>query len=251
MVKAVAGLKPGELSGVLDGKEGSLIVKVVSRRSGDLSLAQAELDIAEELYQTEQAITLAKQDAAGFIKRAKGGEKLTDLFTSDSAADSKDEGDEQADDKKAAPKKAEADEKAKSPLKLATTGMFSRSGRALVPGIGVSKEVMAAAFKLKKNQVADQPFVVGQMVYLIASADRKEADAAEWARRRDEIMDEFTQQKAGRALREYALQRCEAALRAKDIHVNPGALVTPGYVPDRKEPLPNFAPCSSLQERAR
>jgi parvulin-like peptidyl-prolyl isomerase len=263
VAKAITGLKKDELSGVLDGKESAFLVKVVNRRSGDLSMAQAEQDIAEELYQTDEAIRLAKTDAEAFVKRAKGGEKLTAMFTADE--DKKEEDEEGKAEEPASKPAAKSGEgrrgaakgatdeapKAKSPLKLATTGFFSRSGRALVPGIGVSKEVMAASFKLRKGQVADQPFVVGQMVYLVGSADRKEADAAEWARRRNEITDEFTQQKASRVIREYARQRCEAALRNKDIHVNPGALVTPGYMPDKKEgPLPNFAPCSSLQERA-
>ena len=243
--KAAAALKNGELSAVLEGKGGYWIIKVIGRRSGNLSLAQAERDIAEDLYRTDGAIELAKQDAVDFIKRAKAGEKLADMFTSD-LEDKAGEPTSQPSE----PKKTEAAPiKPRSPLKLASTSMFSRSGRYLVPGIGVSKEAMGVAFKLKKGQVADHPIVVGQMVYLVALADRKDADPAEWARRRDDLMEEFASQKAARIVRQYVHQRCEAAVRAKDIRVNPGALVTPGYVAEKKDPLPSFAPCSSMKER--
>ncbi len=249
--KALSGLKNGELSDIVEGKSALYLVKVVGRRSGDLTEAQAEPEIAEDLYRGDAALELARQEAESFIKRARAGEKLADMFTTDSD-ESKDEQSAETGSgpaSKPAGKAKLEEARPRSPLRLATTPPFSRSGRYLVPGIGVSKEVMSAAFKLKKGEVADRPFVVGQMVYLVAVVDRKEADAAEWARRKDEIIEELASRKAARAVREYARQRCETALKNKDIHVNPGALVTPGYVAEKKEAMPRFVPCASLAER--
>jgi peptidyl-prolyl cis-trans isomerase D len=257
--KQIAKLPKDQLSGVLEGKDAFVIVKVLGRRQGDLNLAQAEEEIGDDLFKNEEGVRLATQEADSFIRRAKSGAKLEDLFTTEEVKTEpeKAEAGETAD---AAGKAKEAEEPAKpddpskpakSPLKLSSTSLFSRSGRHLIPGIGISREIMSAAFKLKQGEVMDKPFVVGQMVYLVAVTERKHPDLAEWTKRKDDLIEEFLNQKWSRVLREYSLNRCEGALRSKRLHVNTGTLVTPGYAPDKKEgPLPSFAACSSLQERA-
>ena len=108
---------------------------------------------------------------------------------------------------------------------------------------------MAAAFKMKPGEVADRPFVVGQMVYLVACKEQKSADLGEWARRKDDLMEEAIMHKWSRLVRDYGHSRCQAALQNKSLSVNSRALITPGYTPDKKEALPTYAPCSSLGER--
>lgn len=247
----IAKLPKDALSPVMEAKDAFYLFKVIARRSGNLTLDQAKLDIAEDLNRTDESVRVAKAEADTYLKRALAGEKLKEMFTpeddakKDDAASqpsSQEASSQPADDKSAKPPR--------SPIKLETTNMFSRSGKGLIPGIGVSKELMNAAFALKKDEVASKVFAVGQAVYLVQLVDRKDADMAEWAKRKEDLIEDYLGQKSNRVVREYAHARCEQALKEKRISVNSKALVTPGYVPDKKEgPLPTFAPCSSLAER--
>jgi peptidyl-prolyl cis-trans isomerase D len=248
--KAVAKLTKDQLSPVLEGKDSFHLLRVIGRRQGDLTLQQAELDIAEDLYRTDESLRGARAEAAAFIKRARGGEKLEQMFTPEDEKKEDDASSQPASQAASQPaSQPAAGAKGRSPLKLQTTNMFSRSGRGLIPGIGLSKELQAAAFKLKKGEVAG-PFVVGQQVFLVQLVDRKDADLKEWSSRKEDLIEQFTNVKAGRLLGEYAHRRCEQALKNKSLSVNSKALITPGYQPDKKEgPLPTFAPCSSLEER--
>jgi parvulin-like peptidyl-prolyl isomerase len=247
--KEVAKVKTGDVSGVIEGQERLTIVKVLGRRQGDLTLEQAQQEIAEDLYRNEESVRVARAEAESFVKRAKAGEKLADMFTSDEAKP-EDAADQKEDEKKDEAKKDEA-KGPRSPLKLSATSLFSRSGRYLVPGIGISEELTAAAFKMKKGEVGGKPYVVGQMVYLVACKDRKDPDLAEWAKRKDDLMEEAAVQKWSRQVRDYAYARCQAALQKKSLQVNSRIMVTPGYVPDKKDgALPSYTPCASLAERA-
>lgn len=247
--KALAKLNKGQLSAVIEEEDGFSILKLMGRRQGDLKLAQVQEEIATELLQEEEAKNLAFRDAESFIKRAKAGEKLADMFTAededDAEPDHKEEGD--AADSKPAP----STQPAKSPLKLMHTAAFSRSGRYLVPGIGISKELSALAFTLKSGQVADKPIQVGQMVYLTASKDLQQPDMAEWTQNKEDLVEQFLDQKASMRLLEYATQQCERAMQNKRISVNPGILITPGYKPGKEDkPLPPYVPCGSLKPQA-
>jgi parvulin-like peptidyl-prolyl isomerase len=252
--KAVPKAKKGELSGVIEGQERLTIVKVLDRRQGDLTLEQAQQEIAEDLYRNEQSVSIARAEAESFLRRAKAGEKLADMFTADETkpeddVEKKDE--EKKDDAKKDEEKKDEAKGPRSPLKLTATALFSRSGRYLVPGVGISEELTAAAFKMKKGEVGSKPYVVGQMVYLVACKDRKDPDLAEWAKRKDDLMEDAAVQKWSRQVRDYAYARCQSALQKKSLQINSRVMVSPGYVPDKKEgALPSYTPCSSLAERA-
>ncbi len=247
----LAKLQKDVLSPVLEAKDAFYIFKVIARRSGNLSLGQAEVDIAEDLHRNEESVKVARAEAEGYLKRALAGEKLKDMFTPEDEKKDDDAASQPASQEAASKPADETKERPpRSPLKLETTNMFSRSGKGLVPGIGVSRELMTAAFTLKKGEVAPKPFVVGQLVYLIQLVDRKDADLSEWAKRKDDLIEDYVGQKWSRNVREYAYARCQTSLKEKRISINPKSLVTPGFVPDKKEgPLPTFAPCSSLAER--
>jgi len=252
VTKEIPKLKQDALSGVMEGAEavnGYYIVKVVGRRQGDLSLDQAKLEIAEELLRNQESLRLAKTDAEEQIKKARAGAKLSDLFTPEEEART----DEQSPASvPAAADKTPASERKpeRSPLKLSKTSMFSRNGKHLVPGIGISPELMKLAFTLKKGEVASQAIQVGELIYLVALDDKREPDAGDWTKRKEELTETAASERARNTLREYSLRRCEAALKSKSLYVNQNALVTPGYVPDKKDgPLPSFVPCSSFKER--
>jgi len=257
--KAVAKLKKGEMTGVVEGKDTLSIIKVLGFREGDLALADVELEIAEELYRTDQLTEVAKRAAATFIARAQEGEKLSDMFTTtddqaaDKTADEAGNGEKEAADRTAAggddAKDGATPEKPKkSPFKLEVGSPFARSGRNLVPGIGESPAITSAAFRLKKGQVLSTPQVVGQMVYLVAVKDREEPDMGEWTKRKADLTEEYLDRKANELLRARLYETCKSAAASGKVQVNPAILVTPGYVPGKKDrPLPRYQPCESLR----
>lgn len=252
--KEVSKLKDGETSQLLSDAEGFVILRVLARRQGDLSLEQAKNEIAEEMLREDEAVRLAREAAEGFLKRVKAGEKLADLFP-EATDEEKEEGDKTEEDKPAEKDKAKADKKQDEPkaadaprFKLASTASFPRSGQNLVPGIGISAELMNDIFKLKSGEVAPKVYTVDRNVYLVAVKERTDPDWGDWNKRKDDLIEEYRLQKYVRALTTYVYDRCEAAYNNKEIALNQRALVTPGYAPPKGEPpLPAYAPCSSLK----
>lgn len=240
--KEAADLKKDETSAVIADKEGFTIVRVLGRREGTLTLAQAQGEIAEEMLREAEAVRLAREAAEGYLARAKAGEKLEDIFTAGDADDADD-----ATDK--AEGGAGADEaKQRSPLKVASTASFSRNSRDLVPGIGISAKLMNDVFALEKGKVAPGVYTVDDNVYLVAVKDRTDPDWSDWKKRQHDIIEEYQAQKYVEALSSYAFKKCENAYRNKEIAFNPGVLLTPGYTPPKGEPpLPQYVPCSSLK----
>ena len=248
--KEAGKLKEGETSGVIEDKEGLSIVRVTGRRAGDLTLEQAQHEIAEEMARDAEALKLARTTAEGYLKRARAGEKLADMFESRTTDTNENENDKTDEDKtdEDKDKKPEADGKPKAPFKLAATASFSRDARDLIPGIGMSPELMKVAFEMKKGQVAPKVFTVDDNVYLVAVKDRTDPDWGEWTKRKNDLIEEFQGQKYVRELTAFAFERCEAAYKNKDIHFRPGILITPGYAPPKGEPpLPAYRPCASLR----
>ncbi len=239
--KAVAALKPEEISGVLEDGQGLVIVKALGQREGTLPLEQVQEEIAAELLREQEGIKVASAQAQDYIRRALAGEALSAMFAAD---------EDPAADAASSPEQPPASQPAKSPLKLRSTAPFSRRGRDLVPGIGLSKELSDLAFSLAKGQVAPRPVTVGQMVYLVASKDRQDPDMDQWSREHEELTESYLDRKAGERLRGFAAERCDQALQRGRISVNQGIFITPGYAPAKQDqPLPPYTPCSSLKER--
>jgi peptidyl-prolyl cis-trans isomerase D len=247
--KEVAKLKDGETSPIVEDKEGFTIVRVIGRRQGDLKLAQAQGEIAEEMLREEEAVKLAKKAALEFHKRAKAGEKLEEMFSSadDSEGDKEDEDkDKDAADKDTADKKADdtKEKKENAPYKLATTAAFPRGGRNLVPGIGISAKLMNDVFELKEGDLAPTVYDVDGNVYLVRVKERTNPDWGDWAKRKQDLTEEYQGRKYVQALTAYAFKRCEKA----EINITQSYLVTRGYTPKKgAPPLPRYVPCSSLQ----
>ncbi len=260
--KALAKLKDNQVSGVIEGDKGWTIIKVTARRQGDLTLEQAQEDIAEERLKNEEALALATAKAQEYLERAKAGEKLADIFTSDSSTNETNPSEAAIDDKndtegadaktggaQGNTAKAVGNKKALSKFKLATTGPFSRSGRDLVPGVGVSKELMDKAFKMKKGDLAQKPYVVDHIVYLVSIKDRTDPDWKEWDKKKVDLIEEAVNKKSTEYIQSYTYDRCKTALENKEIEINPSALITQGYMPPKGEPpLPTYIPCAGLKQ---
>lgn len=236
---AIAKLKDGELSAVIAGEDKAMLLRIDGRREGDLTLKQAQRDIARTLLQKKKARELARQRAEQYIKRAKAGEKLSAMFA--------EEGDDSAASQPAgsatgAPSSQPAGDKPE----LHTTESFPLQQD--VPGIGTSKQLVKAAFKLKKSgEVADRPFEVGNMFYLIALKERQDADGAAWIKQRNDLLERYRSRKARSYVRRYTEQLCETAVKKEEVSVNPMAMLPPAQpgTRDKRKP-PAYLPCKTL-----
>lgn len=230
---AVKKLAVGAVSAVIEEKTDAVLVKLEGKRKGDLTLAQAQNEIARDMLLDSESKRLTKAAAESFIKRARAGAKLETLFASDDDGDKKDA--------------------TKSPLKLRSTSLFPRSPYSLVPGIGISKDLMKAAFSLKKGEIAEQPFTIGSMIYLVALKDRKEASLGSWAKQKSSLIDRYQTRKADRALQQYGYQLCQRAAKDQQIKISAAIMdppTPPGQQPIKsktKKPAFAFTPCKTLK----
>ena len=89
--------------------------------------------------------------------------------------------------------------------------------------------------------------MVGQQVYLVAVADRQDANLGEWTKERDDLVERYLDRKASAALRQHVYKRCRKAVEDKQITVNQQFLLTRGFRPTKDKPLPQYVPCASLK----
>ncbi|MCK5800175.1 MAG: SurA N-terminal domain-containing protein [Deltaproteobacteria bacterium] len=224
------------------------ILKVTGNRKGDVTFAQAKDEIAREQLLDTTSKRLAQEAAATYVKRAKAGEKLSTMFSSDD--DDKADSDDVKTD---SDKKATATQPAskKSPLRLRTTAFFSRSPYNLVTGIGISKPLMKAAFTLKVGQVAPKPFTVGSMIYLVQVKDRHQSDAKAWMTRKADIIERFESQKAEQELRAFTYALCQKAAKNNELRISSSVLLPPlpPGATHAKNAKPGFkyVPCQTLK----
>lgn len=250
---AAVKLEVGKVSGVVAGDDGFTIVKLLGRRQGNVSLEQATEEIAMELLREERALELCRKSAAGYLKRLEAGERPRDLFVTDSVDlddDAEQEDDSEGEDEDEDGSGDEAAANKQTPrFKLQETAPFPRSARHLVPGIGISRELMQAVFKLDKGQWASRPFTVEKMVYLAMVKDREDPDWKDFDKREADLAEEYATRKWIDAMKRYSRERCQQALQSKRIVVNRRALLTPGYAPPKGEPpIAVPKPCSSFEE---
>ncbi|MBW2732493.1 MAG: SurA N-terminal domain-containing protein [Deltaproteobacteria bacterium] len=233
--KALATLKDGMVSPVIEDAKHFWLIKLEGHRKGDLTLKQASPEIARQMLRDDEAKKLALATAKTFITRAKAGEKLTTMFSTED------------DDKDGA-----KDDIKKSPLKLRSTAFFPRSAHNLVPGIGISGELMKAAFTLEAGTVADEPFTVGSMIYLLAVKERQSPDLNIWAKRKDDFVEQFQGRKGDMAVRDYAYQLCRQAYENGELRVHASVMAAPTQpgVKPKKRKLPVYTPCKTLNPNA-
>lgn len=233
--KKISALKVGNAPQIVETKDALWIVKLAKERSGDLSIEQAQEDIARELLIEGKSKALANKQAEDYLKRAQAGEKLESLF----------------------PKKDEKEESKlanSSSLKLQTTSYFPRSADNLVFGIGASAELMKAAFSLEKGKVANKLFTVQSAIYLVALKDRKEADMQAFAKQKDRMLDNYRRFKEMEILSQYRYELCNDALKNNEMHFSELILSNansgpPGSAPTQNNMSPKYkySPCKTLK----
>jgi peptidyl-prolyl cis-trans isomerase D len=177
----------GKTSQVFCDSDYCRLLKVESTRERELK--ELENEIAEELLKEERAKAVAQRRAQAILAKLKA-DPSTDLKTlappmrvPQTEAEKK----EAAEKKEKERKRREALEKAlakipgaktsppEEPRKTAygQTGLFARSMSYLVPKIGISKDLMRAAFQLqKKGDVAPQAFEVDKKLFVVRLLER-------------------------------------------------------------------------------
>lgn len=239
VAKALANLKNGQISDVIEEKDHFILVKVRNRREGDLTFDQVAQELAQNSLVKTESIRLAKETAEDFIKRAKAGEALADMFTVEDDSAKEDETEKE--------KTAKVDDD-RSPLKLQTTTPFSRSDQHLIPDIGISQDLTNDAFKMKEGEIASKAYQVGDAIYLVACKTQTNPDMKDWEKRQHELIEEFSTQKWAEKIREYAQTRCLDALKNEKIQVRMAVIAPPTEAGKKTQPI-EYTPCSSFVER--
>ena len=197
--KAAAGLKPGEVSQIVESPRGLHLLAV------DAKLEQATLEpvgrgfIARKLYVHAAADERVKSFAEELIKRTQAGAKLEDALEAELAT------------VLAAPKKAEADKPAAVVPALAAadhpkveiSAPFSTSGNPL-PQVTPKEPLAARAFELKKpDDVFQTPILTSDGAVVMQLKEKTLASRAEFDKNKAKILGPLTEAKASEALAQY------------------------------------------------
>jgi peptidyl-prolyl cis-trans isomerase D len=221
--------KKGELVGPEKTDRGFEIVLVEDFREGDVPIADAERELAEEQVHGERAKAKAKLEAEAILDKVKKGEKLDVLIPKETPEES-------------------ARDKAEKPLahrlveapKLQETGLFARHGE-MVQDIGVSKELAKRAFELKVGEVAG-PFEASGGWVVVRVKEHKDPDIAEFEKRKTELMRDFERNRWEQVVNDWSKQHCVEVRDEGRIKVNDEVLTYEGAPPGKDRP--KYEPCS-------
>jgi parvulin-like peptidyl-prolyl isomerase len=236
--KKLAEAKPGTvITEVLRSIGGFHVVKVEAKREGDVTLAQAEREIAEKLMITDRRKARARQMAEETLTKVKEGAKLELLFTK---AEPQDE--EAASQPSSAPKMLVHKAPPGTP-KLEETGPFERRGN-VVNQIGVSPDLAKAAFELKPAQpLMDKVYEVSGSFIIARLKERQDPNPTEFDKTKDEFARRQQAQKWGEILSDWAQRQCVAARDSGQIHVNNDLLTYEGKAGVETA---HFQPCLNI-----
>lgn len=218
----------GQVVGPLKTKRGFLVLKVEDVREGNVPLEKVEREIAEELVKRDKTLEKARKEAEGYLAKVKGGAKMEQLFPKQKSSD----------DEAAEGDKAEATKFAPDAPTLQETGLFARRGD-VIPEIGLSKDLAKVAFKLKAGE-ASGPYDTAGAVVLVQVKERKEADLAEFEKKKAEIASSFEAQRWAEVLDEWSKRRCVEARDAGQVRVN---MQMVSYERAEAEPKSTYQPC--------
>jgi peptidyl-prolyl cis-trans isomerase D len=219
--------KVGDVVGPLKGASGFYVTKIEGDREGKIPFEQVKLELAEEKVRSEAAGAQAKTRAEAALAQAKAQPEKTlkDLFPGSS-----DDKDAQA-GKSAAASVPRAEE----------TGLFSARGTregAMIEGIGVSNDLAKAAFALTTAAPLAGPFDVAGSSIIVRLKERKDADPAEFEKKKGELVRDAELTKWIEVLTDWTHARCVEARDAKRIQINRDEL----RYEDSGEPPP-YEPC--------
>src|SRR4029079_11303770 len=159
-------------------------------REGHIPFETAKLEIAEEKVRQELGTTRAKAAADAALAKAKESptSTLKTIFPPPSDTQEASGGD------------------AGAGPRVEETGLFAMRATpegVVVEGIGVSNAVAKAAFALTTDKPLAGPFTIGDNLYVIRLKERKEADLADFEKRKMELAREAERVKGERVLSDW------------------------------------------------
>jgi parvulin-like peptidyl-prolyl isomerase len=225
--------KKGAVIGPERTERGFELVLVEDFREGDISFEQAARELAEDAVRGERSKAKAKLEAESILARVKKGEKLEELLPKETAKEAADERQSKS-----------FGRRLNEPPKLLETQLFARRGE-LVQEIGVSKDLSKRAFELKPGELAG-PFEVAGTWVIVRLKERRDADPAEFEKRKDELTRELERTKWAELLDDWSKQRCVEVRDEGRIKVNDEVLVYEGLPPGRDRST-KYEPCASTK----
>ena len=216
--------KAGEIIGPEKTERGFEILKIEGFREGDIPLEQVAPEIAEDKLRSDKGKAMAKAAAENAIKGHAADKTLGVEFPK---SETKPE-----DAAKVVPATVAAEE----------TGLFNKGGE-LVKGLGVSAEVMKAAFTLKAGELGG-PYDIDNTWVVVRVKERKDADLKQFAEKKDDEMRRLGRQKWADVVEGYLKQRCVEARDAGRIKWNDEVL---SYESSAEAPVPEqrYTPCGN------
>jgi peptidyl-prolyl cis-trans isomerase D len=192
--------KDAELVGPMKGNDGFYLVESVESREGNIPFEKVRLELAESELRAERAKAKAKAEAEAALAKGKAAKDKPwkELFPA--PADNK------LPDADSAPRAEE-------------TGLFARRG-AVVEGIGTAPDLAKAAFTLKPEEPFGGPFEVAGSYIVVRLKERKQADMAEFEKKRGELVQEAAASRGEEILADWTQRRCTEAKDSKKIRVN-------------------------------
>jgi peptidyl-prolyl cis-trans isomerase D len=221
--------KEGEVIGPVRTDRGFELLRNEGQRQGDITLAQARTELAEDLLRQEKTKEMAKAQAAEAANKVKAGGKLAELFPKAETGSDTDE---------AKPKTGKA-----AKVSVEETGLFSRRGDT-VQGLGSSQELARAAFKLKAGESAG-PIEVGGDFVVVTVKEKKEPDMADFEKRKAELTEVYQRTKAYEVMSGWTRHRCTEIRDKGKLKVNQAYLAVEGAGKDALAMImPKYEPCA-------
>jgi peptidyl-prolyl cis-trans isomerase D len=198
--KVFAG-KDGEVVGPMKGNDGFYLVLPEATREGNITFEQVQNDLAETELRQERAKAKAKAEAEAALAKAKApavkDKTLKDLF----------------------PAPTDSGQGTDSTPRAEETGLFARRGT-VVEGLGTAPELAKAAFELQTASPLAGPYEVAGSYVIVRLKERKQADLAEFDKKKGELMHDAALMRGEEILAEWTQRRCQEAKEAKRIRVN-------------------------------
>ncbi len=214
--------KDGEVVGPLKGTDGWYVVVPEGSREGDIPFEKVRSELAEDQLRQDKGKAAAKADADASLAKAKAAPTKTLKQVFPVATDAK--GNETT---------------GEGTIRAEETGLFSRRG-SVVEGIGTSPELAKAAFQLTTENPFGGPYEVSGSYIFVKLKERKQADLAEFEKKKVELTREAALAKGESVVDEFAMRLCREAKEAKKIQVNRTML----RYEDGPETVTSYEPCA-------